>query len=140
MMSFSTPFCKGYVIVFSVGIHLPSGVEASPTLISPKTYDWLHHQHDTQNSSTNFTPDLTKLMQRYDPRTNSRNQQGSIFKTTNQSALPPSLTSALHACFDTTYEPFASPLNSSMNSNVDYCTALQDDGILGALFDALSYR
>ncbi len=46
----------------------------------------------------------------------------------------------MHACFDTTYELFASPLNSSMNPNVDYCTTFQDNAIFGALFVAFSYR
>ncbi len=69
-----------------------------------------------------------------------RSPQGNISKTTNQWAIPPSLTSALHACFDTTCELFASPLNNSMNPNVDYCTTFQEDTIFGALFDAYIYR
>jgi hypothetical protein len=46
-----------------IGIHLPSEVVASPTLIYLEKYDWPHHQHHTKNPSTNFTPDLTKFMQ-----------------------------------------------------------------------------
>jgi len=79
-------------------------------------------------------------MQRYHPRTNMRNPQGNISKTNNQWALPPILTSALHAYVDTTCDLFSSPLNNSMNPNVDYCSTFQDDAIIGALFDASSYR
>jgi hypothetical protein len=79
-------------------------------------------------------------MQRYHPRTNRCNLQGNTSKTTNQWALAPSLTSALHACFDTSCELFASPLNTSMNTNVKYCTTLQEDAILGVLYAAFSYR
>ncbi len=79
-------------------------------------------------------------MQRYHPRTNKRNPQDNISKTTNQWTLSPIFTSALHACFDTTCDLFASPLDSSMNPNVDYCTSFQDDAIFNALFHAFRYR
>jgi hypothetical protein len=62
------------------------------------------------------------------------------FSFFNKWAIPPSLTSALHACLDTTCELFANPLNSSMNPSFDYCSAFQGEAIFGALFDASSYR
>ena len=55
-------------------------------------------------------------------------------------ALPHCLSSAIHASFNTTWELFASPLNSSMNPMVDYCSAFQEDTVFGAHFDAFSYR
>ena len=123
-----------------IKIHLPSRVVASPSLISSERYDWLHNQHHAHNPSTDSTSDLTKLMQRYHPRTNRRNPQDNISKTTNQWALLPSLTSAIHACFDTICEIFANRLHKCMNPDVDYCNTFQEDAIFGAHFDAFSYR
>jgi hypothetical protein len=89
---------------------------------------------------TNFMQELTKLMQRYHPDTTRLTPQGTYFKIANQRALPYCLTAAIHATFDTSCEPFASPLNSSMNPNVNSCATSQEDATFGAHDQAYSYR
>ena len=61
-------------------------------------------------------------------------------KIANQWAITHSLASAIHTCFNTTFEIFASPLNISMNPNVEYCTAFPEDANFGAHFNSFSYR
>ena len=79
-------------------------------------------------------------MQRYHTRTKRLNPQGTVSKITNQWAITHSLASAIHACFNITFGIFASPLNSSTNPNVEYCTAFPEDVNFGAHFDSFSYR
>jgi hypothetical protein len=121
-------------------VHLPSGATASPTLLSPERYKWLYTQHTKHSTTTNFTQELTKLLQRYHPVTTRLTPQGTTFKIANQRAPPRCLTAAIHATFDTSCELFASPLNSSMNPNVSYCAAHQEDATFGAQDQAYSYR
>ena len=123
-----------------IGVHHPTGAAISPTLLSQERYAWLYSQHCKHTSSTDFVTDLAHLMQRYHPRTKRLNPQGARSKTTNQWAITHSLASAVHACFNTTFEIFASPLNSSMNPNVEYCTAFPEDVNFGAHYDSFSYR
>jgi hypothetical protein len=79
-------------------------------------------------------------MQRYHPHTKLLNPQGIVSKTTNRWAITYSLASAIYACFKTTFKIFASPLNNSVNPNVDYCTAFPEDANFGANFDSFCYR
>jgi hypothetical protein len=79
-------------------------------------------------------------VQRYHPDTTRLTPQGTSFKIANQRALPHCLTAAIHATFDTICGLFASPLNSSMNPNVNYCATPQEDVIFGAQDQAYSYR
>ena len=79
-------------------------------------------------------------MQRYHPDTTRLTPQGTSFKTANQTALPRCLTAAIHATFDTSCELFTSPLNSSMNPNVNNCATPQDDTTFGAQDQVYSYR
>jgi hypothetical protein len=126
--------------VHMIGVHHPTGAAVSPTLLSTERYEWLYSQHCKHTSSTDFITDLTLLMQRYHPRTNRTNPQGIVSKIANQWAITNQLASAIHTCFDTTFEIFASPLNSSMKPNVEYCTAFPEDANFGAHFDSFSYR
>ncbi len=123
-----------------IGIHYPTGAAVSPTLLSTKRYAGLYSQHCKHTSSIDFIADLTHLMQRYHQRTKRLNQQGIASKITNQWAITHSLASAIHACFNITFEIFASPFNSSMNPNVGYCTAFHEDVDFGAHYDSFSYR
>ncbi len=123
-----------------IGVHNHTGAAVPPTLLSAERYAWLYSQHRKHTSSTDFITYLTHLMQRYHPRTKRLNPQGSVSKITNQMAITNSLTSAIHACFNTTFELFASPLNSSMYPNVEYCTAFPEDANFGAHYDSFSYR
>jgi hypothetical protein len=123
-----------------IGVHHPTGAAVSPTLLSTERYTWLYSQHCKHSSSTNFINDLTHLVQRYHPRTKRLNPQGTLSKITNQWAITQILASAINACFNTTFEIFTSPLNSSMNPNVEYCTAFPEDANFGAHYDSFSYR
>ena len=123
-----------------IGVHYPSGAAVSPTLLSTERYTWLHSQHCKHTSSNNFVADITRLMQRYHPRTKLLNPQSIVSKIANQWAITHNLASAIHACFKTTFEICSCPLNSSMNPNVEYCTAFPEDANFGAHFDSFSYR
>jgi hypothetical protein len=123
-----------------IGVHHPSGAVVSPTLLSTERYTWLYSQHCKHISSANFVADLTHLMQRYHPRTKLLNPQDIVSKIPNQWAITHNLASACHACFNTTFEICASPLNSFMNSNVEYCTVFPKDANVGAHFDSFSYK
>jgi hypothetical protein len=66
-----------------IGMHTSSWAAISPTLISPKRYEWLHAAHSRLNHSKDFTHDLLKLMSRYHPRSKSLNPQGLPLKLAN---------------------------------------------------------
>ncbi len=123
-----------------IGVHHPIGAAVSTTLLSTERYAWLYSQHCKHTSSTDFISDLTHLMQRYHPRTKRLNLQCIPSKIANQWAITQKLASAIHACFNTTFEIFASPLNISMNPNVEYFTAFPEDANFGAHYDSFSYR
>ena len=124
-----------------VGAHFPSGATASPTLISRERFDWLHRQHAIHTDQRDFLTDFVSLMARYHPRSKALNPQGRSFCTSNQWALPYALHRAIHSCFRTTCELFASPLNCSMLVDMDtYASAFPEDTQFGALHDAFAYR
>ena len=79
-------------------------------------------------------------MQRYHLDTTRLTPQGTPFKIANQRALPHCLTADIHVTFDTSWELFASPLNSSINPNVNYCAAPQEDAIFEAQDQDYNYR
>jgi hypothetical protein len=123
-----------------IGVHHSSGAAVSPTLLSTERYTWLYSQHCKHTSSAIFAADLTHLMHIYHPRTKLLNPQGIVSKIANQWAITHNLASAIRVCFNTTFEFFASPLNSSMNPNVEYCTEFPEDANFGAHFNSFSYR
>ena len=106
-----------------IGVHNPTGAATSPTLISPKRYEWLHATYSQLNQGTGFLPDLQRLMLRYHPRAGTINPQGRKYKPANQWATPPTLQRALQHTFLSKTEIFASPLNCSMEPDTTYCTA-----------------
>ena len=123
-----------------VGVHFPSGATVSPTLISMERHTWLYHQHQTHADSRSFDRDLVAMMARYHPMSKTPNPQGREFKLSNQWALPYELTRALHECFLTTHELFASPLNCSMADGITYASAFKDDTFFGAIHNAFDLR
>jgi len=49
-----------------IGVHTPSGSVISPTLVSPKRYNWLHAAHSQRTRPEAFTHDLLlKFLARY---------------------------------------------------------------------------
>ena len=56
-----------------IGIHTPSGLIISPTLISSERYKWLHAAHSQRARTEAFNQDLLKLLARYHPRAKSPN-------------------------------------------------------------------
>jgi hypothetical protein len=68
-----------------IGIHLPSGMIISPTLISPERYKWLHAAHSLRAQPAEaFTQDILKLLARYHPRAKSLNPQDRKLKLAKQ--------------------------------------------------------
>ena len=123
-----------------IGVHTPSGAIISPTLISPKRYQWLHAAHSHRAQPEAFNHDLPKLLARYHPRAKSLNPQGRKLKLANHWATMPTLQKALERTFLSDKELFGSPLNCSMSSGISYCSAFPEDEIFGATTDSFRYR
>ena len=123
-----------------IGVHNSNGAATSPTLISPRRYEWLHAAHTRLNQGTDFLKDLQCLMLRYHPRAGTVNPQGRKYKIANQWATPPTLQRVIKLTFQSKAEIFASPLNCSMEPGITYCTAYPEDSSFEALHDAFNYR
>ena len=112
----------------------------TPALLSEGRYVWLHRQHSIHTYSRLFLPDLISLLARYHPRSKIHNPQGRPFKSSNQWAIPYTLAHAVHECFLTSHELFASPLNYSMTDSITYVSAFTEDSAFGAIHDAFDFR
>jgi len=68
----------------TIGVHTPSGLVISPTLISLERYKWIHAVHYSQRARPEaFSHDLLKLLARYHPKAKSIRPQGRKLKLSN---------------------------------------------------------
>jgi hypothetical protein len=74
------------------------------------------------------------------PKSGNPQPQGRKYKPSNQWATPPLPQHALERIVYNTTELFASPLNSSMELGITYCSAFLKDGVLWVLYNTFSYR
>ena len=66
-----------------VGVHIPTREAISPSMISPKRYEWLYVAHSRLARPEDFLQDLFKLLARYHPRAKTLNPHGRQLKLPN---------------------------------------------------------